>query len=264
MSTDELLEKYPGTKVMTDYQRSRVESTLTKARNDNWKDPSYRKKMKNAAKRNMKALNEDPEIHQKALDRSVLANEERRSNMDPEEYFNERSKAATKGWTNESRRKAHSDMLKKLWDDPEYREKHTERFRNQMLELWSDPDRVANTDMGLNPNNFKSLYINPDGSEIMMRSSWEVLVATELDKYNIDYRYEGLVIPYEYEGRSRSYVTDFLVDDIVLEVKPKRFMCDEVVLTKKDAVLDSGYKFKFITEDELSLSEREFIEYILE
>lgn len=264
ITSKELLERYPGTKIMTDYQRNRVESDLRRSREKNWTDESYKLTMREAAVRNMKELNDDPVIRKKALDNSIVANKVRRGNMNPDEYYEERSTAAKKGWMNESRQLAHSIMLKELWKDPDYREKHSERFRQQMLDLWSDPDAVANTSMGLDPKNFRNEYVSPDGSLVVMRSSWEVLVATILDNHNIDYKYEGLVIPYEQDTRRRSYVTDFLIGDLVLEVKPKRFIDDEVVLLKKEATIREGYNFMFITEDELSLSEEKLIDYILE
>lgn len=91
---------------------------------------------------------------------------------------------------------------------------------------------------------------------ISFRSTWEVKFAEWLDIEGIPYIYEGLSFEYfDPERRTtRTYYPDFYIPDrsLLIEIKPKIHLDNEVVIAKKDAVLKEGYKFKFITQYELS------------
>lgn len=100
----------------------------------------------------------------------------------------------------------------------------------------------------------KLVYRKRDGMRLKLRSSWEVTVCGYLDLLNIEYQYETLKIPYVYRGKRRRYYTDFYLRkyNLVIEVKPDCFTKDPMVVAKKEATERSGYRFVFITEDDIT------------
>lgn len=122
----------------------------------------------------------------------------------------------------------------KLYKDPEFRERATQRIMKATR--WHG-DRYH-----FNGKSF--------------RSTWEVKFAEWLDSLNINYEYEGVKVQYYDPTKNiyRTYYPDFYFPDINLcvEIKPKMYIEDPSVLAKRDACLENGYKFKFITQDELS------------
>lgn len=123
---------------------------------------------------------------------------------------------------------------RKLYQDPDFRERSVQRVMK--IRKWHS-DRY-----------------NYNG--IPLRSSWEVQFAEWLDSENIKYEYEKVKVNYfdPYYQRNRVYYPDFYLPEynLCVEVKPKVYLDDETVLAKRDACINAGYKFIFITQDELS------------
>lgn len=158
-------------------------------------------------------------------------------------------------------RESLSEYMKNMWEDPEYRAKKSEetRLRHQSGEL---------TKAILNGHRKHSyLYKCPDGSEVVLKSSYEVIVADFLGSNGIKYSYEKEFAYYDTIRNSvRRYFADFYLPDynLVIEVKPTNRLNDQNVIDKMKSVLDSGYNFMFITETELgSLSSKERFEKLI-
>jgi hypothetical protein len=86
---------------------------------------------------------------------------------------------------------------------------------------------------------------------ILFRSSWEALFHQAFPTAG----YEALRIPYTINGKSHVFITDFILDGKVFEIKPQKF-----ITLKKDKLeivaewcKSNGYKF--IILDEFSLTE---------
>ena len=122
---------------------------------------------------------------------------------------------------------------RKLYDNPEFRERAINRLMN--TSTWHR-DRYKYNNLSL-------------------RSSWEVKFAEWLDSQNIEYEYEKLKFNYfdPVRNMNRTYYPDFYLPkyDMCVEVKPKAYINNLDIQSKRKAVEDSGYKFLFITQDEL-------------
>lgn len=98
---------------------------------------------------------------------------------------------------------------------------------------------------------------------VMYRSSYEFKLSKLLNELGFEYKYESLWIDYYDPERkkNRKYNPDFFIPslNLVLEVKPLIFIDNEVVLAKKQAVLNEGYRFNFITENELNIDSLKLI-----
>lgn len=123
-------------------------------------------------------------------------------------------------------------------------------------------------------------YSNKNKTEMTYRSSYELKFFSllEEDPDVIAYQSEALAIPYQdSEGVSRLYIPDIMVttsrgDIIVYEIKPKIMLANEDVRLKAKACVkylkkllkDQGLEFtyKFITEDQLFSSSKEYSEFV--
>lgn len=95
------------------------------------------------------------------------------------------------------------------------------------------------------------------------RSSWErsFIQGVSKDPTVISLEHEPIVIPYEFDGRSRSYIPDFIVEfnsgeKWLVEIKPNSYLYEERTQAKLEAGLKyallNGMQWKVITEDTLS------------
>jgi len=86
------------------------------------------------------------------------------------------------------------------------------------------------------------------------RSSWELKFYDYCLNNNIKVEYEALRIPYEFEGSTHIYITDFIshTEKKVYEIKPNS-MIDERALAKEKYATkwckENCYEYVFITED---------------
>ena len=97
---------------------------------------------------------------------------------------------------------------------------------------------------------------------VVYRSTWEKRLSEILDSLHIEYSYEPFAVKYVLEGKEKHYLPDFYIEskNLVLEVKPEKMSILEVSQVKKQAVLDAGYRFEFITEDRLN---EEYVQSIM-
>ena len=143
------------------------------------------------------------------------------------------------GWTPE-RRKEKSDQIKQMIYDtnnlPEYQE-----YRERRLKGFSYGKRIP--------------YICEDGSQIVLRSFLECKTAKFLELNHIQFEYEKIEIKYlnTSDNTQRSYYPDFYLPkhNLLLEVKPLDYQEDQTVQDKKCAAEDAGYKFLFVSNDNL-------------
>lgn len=137
-----------------------------------------------------------------------------------------------------------SDRLIKLWQDPEYRKKMSDKCKKQH-ETTNLTELVMNSNKSHKRIPYKNFY---------MRSSWEVRFAEYLDNNEIKYDYEPFYFTYvDKLGKTRKYFPDFYIEKIntIIEIKPLyQANYDEVIL-KKESVLDRGFNFLMVTEVEL-------------
>ncbi|ASD52079.1 endonuclease [Pseudomonas phage PspYZU05] len=101
-----------------------------------------------------------------------------------------------------------------------------------------------------NRRTWKRLY--KDG--FAFRSSWELKFYNYCLVNDIDVEYESLRIPYEFEGSTHIYITDFIshTEKMVYEIKPNSMMDSKALAKKKYAsewCKENGYEYVFITED---------------
>lgn len=106
-------------------------------------------------------------------------------------------------------------------------------------------------------NHGTRVYSEDSYGPVMYRSSYEYKLSRILNELLISYKYEPKWFKYfdSVKGKYRRYCPDFLIEskNLILEVKPSRFIEEATVLEKKAAVESEGYRFKFITESELNI-----------
>ena len=181
-----------------------------------------------------------------------------------EEFSKRHSKRLTerniKNWSNPEYRKHHSENARQQWESSEYKEMMREIIKSS----WKDETvRKKHCD------SMKEFYQTEEGGRVAMskmrgfkidyngiifRSTWEVEFAKFLEKYKISYEYESVVIKYDYQGNTHNYFTDFYLPDynLIVEVKADYQLDYEVVKVKRQATIDKGYNYKFITKEIIS------------
>ncbi len=138
----------------------------------------------------------------------------------------------------ENQSRACSESLRKtatnMWKDPVIRAKLIKLSSERMKERWR-------TD----PSSMRGYY---DGA---FRSRLEESFAELLTDLSLTYTYEKHSFSYEYDGRTRSYIPDFYVEELrtFYEVKPKRFVEGAQLKSKLEAVRRAGYKIEVVTDE---------------
>jgi len=96
-------------------------------------------------------------------------------------------------------------------------------------------------------------YSKKNDKTFFYRSSYELkyLIKIEEDATVVEYNVEPFYIKYEYEGRIRRYIPDFLINNKKLvEIKPKFLSEDNKTIAKLNAGIEfakeNGYEFKVI------------------
>ena len=156
-----------------------------------------------------------------------------------------------------------TSTLTRLWNTPEYREHISEerssRFQNKeyaernsenLKRIWKNPEYIEKMKK-------RQCCMKDYGNGFRFRSSYEYRLAKMLKEAGVDYQYEPFHVDYNFDGLERRYFPDFYIEkyNLVIEVKPRKFTSEKVNLAKRDSVMSKGYKFMFITEDELELAE---------
>lgn len=202
----------------------------------------------------------------------------------------ERAKSIKVGISNsDTFSKIHSEVLKREWSIPEKRDARIKNIKNalsldtekqrrsiysklywsrqssklaQSMKIkakWSTKEYAENVSKGY----YRCKYVSSLGKIYYLKSSYELRVCRFLDKNNIDFEYEFKGFDYVYDNSRHTYYPDFYLKDygLVLEVKPEKFITDDLVLAKFNVVKDLGYNIIFITEDEV-FSESNFLDTI--
>lgn len=89
-----------------------------------------------------------------------------------------------------------------------------------------------------------------DNHNIVLRSSYELAQAKELDKKQVSYLFEPFRIPYiSKEGVERFYIPDFYIpsENLLIEIKGS-FYVNENDKLKAEAARRMGYKYKYILD----------------
>ena len=159
--------------------------------------------------------------------------------------------------------KTMTSTLIRLWNTPEYREHISEerssRFQNKeyaernsenLKRSWKNPEYIEKMKK-------RQCCMKDYGNGFRFRSSYEYRLARMLKEAGVNYQYEPFYVDYSFKGLERRYFPDFYLEkyNLVIEVKPRKFISEEVNLAKRDSILSKGYNFMFITENELELAE---------
>jgi hypothetical protein len=139
-----------------------------------------------------------------------------------------------------------SARVKHMWADADYRKMQSEKAKQQHANGLTEII-VKNSGKKRYPLTLNNVTHN-------MRSTWEVQLGKYLYEHNIKFLYEPFAIKYTYNEKERVYYPDFLIvsSELVIEVKPQNLCNNDMVIAKKLATESMGYKFIFITENELS------------
>lgn len=143
-----------------------------------------------------------------------------------------------KGWTDE-RRKLKSDEMKHL----SYRVHHSPEYAEARKRIYQNNYRGS-----------RKTYTTRDGRVLNTRSKIERFIAYYLDANEIDYTYEELEIPYVREdGTSHLYIPDFYVasHNLIIEGKSKEYQTTSISLNKRQASIDQGYNYVFVSESDI-------------
>ena len=217
LTKDEFLTQYPNTKLWVE----EVSERCSKAQNIGIQ--TYRDNLAN-----------DPHYYD-----DVYAKRYKKRNH--EEIANKTRKTRIERGTNEKM----SERVKKMWENPEYRQMQVEKTKRQHENGLTDI--VVNTHAG------NKYYTEINGIVYYFKSSWEVKFAQFLFENTIDFQYEPFYIKYMYDGRECKYYPDFYLKscNLLIEVKPMELCENDKVIAKKNACIAQGFKFMFVTQNEL-------------
>ena len=90
----------------------------------------------------------------------------------------------------------------------------------------------------------QSVHTKPDGTEVIMDSTWEAALAVLLDRLEIKWdRGDHLVLDYQTpRGRKRKYIPDFYLPDYDIYVEVKGYWTDAAKLKVADVEQRHGIK----------------------
>jgi hypothetical protein len=139
-----------------------------------------------------------------------------------------------------------SIQSKKLWENEQYRKLQSDKTKNQ--------HKNGLTEIIMQNSGKRRYPITLGGITYKMRSTWETKLAQYFFEHDIEFKYEAITLKYEYNDKIKQYYPDFYLttNNVIVEVKPAALCVDEQVVAKKLACEAKGYKFMFITENELS------------
>ena len=226
-SREEILKDFPNMKFYSEWLSNKNRETA----NINCTTPEARERSRKLMKATSdKLFKDNPEYR-------IKYSEIRKEIWKREDYRNKISKS----WTDE-RRKEFSEWSKKSnkerLQNPEYREKNAKQFAS------------------IGGHGIKTTY---NGKHL--KSSYELIVVKYLDEEtNINYEYEPMLFDYTINNENHKYIPDIYIKDLNLfiEIKPKYKINEEVNQIKRQSVIDKGYNYKFLTEDDLDNLENYF------
>lgn len=217
LTKDEFLEQFPNTKLWIE----EISARCSKAQSIGIQ--TYRDNLKN-----------DPHYYDdvyaersKKRDYSAIANKIRKTRI--ERGSNEKL----------------SEWSKNQWKDEDYRKFQSEKTKKQ--------HENGLTDIVVNRHVGKVYHTELNEKVYYFKSSWEVELAKYFYENNIEFEYEPFYIEYIFKNETHRYYPDFYLkeNNLLIEVKPTNLTTDEKVVAKKNACIEQGYRFMFITENEL-------------
>lgn len=174
-----------------------------------------------------------------------------------------------KVWSSsEEGRLRNSEIMKDLHLNHNIQKKATEgklkskKFHNQksqhmtnvLNEKWKDEEWKSEHLRKMFDGSRKS-YVDCNGNSVELRSGYELQLYNYLVSKGIRFEYESIEIKYiSTDNKQHVYNPDFYLPDynLILEVKPKMYTTNKINQIKKQVCINAGYKFLFITENELS------------
>lgn len=101
-------------------------------------------------------------------------------------------------------------------------------------------------------------YELSNGQKVYLRSGFELRMYEYLLKSGLDFSYESLSIPYEIDGKTKTYHPDFFIPkfNLVIEVKPETYQKWPIFKAKLDGIKKTKYNFIVISEDEIYEEEK--------
>lgn len=89
-----------------------------------------------------------------------------------------------------------------------------------------------------------------NGDKKFLRSSYELIIAIFLDMCNVEFTYEQVRAPYlGSDGNEHSYISDFCINNTVLEIKGQ--FDSEKLCNQEKAFANIGYRFKILYEEDV-------------
>lgn len=216
-----------------------------------------------------------------------------------------RSRSISEAKSDPEHRKMMSDIMKEVWKRPEFREKALQRTPHNKLgrhQLIQKPCANCNEEMNLVPSRkdkkfcskvcfdmfrtgkpHKNWNENSKNNSIgygnalcglykghVFRSLYELSLMVELEEKSLCFKEEPFHIHYfSTDGTERRYYPDLLVEGhTIIEVKPKRFLIDDIVRLKIKAAKDycnrNGMKFLVFTEDEINILSKKEVQGMID
>lgn len=166
----------------------------------------------------------------------------RNSKRNYEEISNKIKQTRIERGTNEKM----SKRVKQMWQNEDY-----QKFQSMKA---IEQHKQGLTKIILQKSGKKRYSVTLNNITYKMRSTWEIKVAESLSSRNIKFEYEPFAIKYEFNGTTKQYYPDFYLTDynLIIEVKPSNLCKNDRVIAKKTACEQCGYRFMFITENELN------------
>lgn len=153
------------------------------------------------------------------------------------------------------------------WSNKEYHDRVSSKIRKTQNkpEKRQYMSKVSSENIIKGKIGSKRFKVHINGRVRCLRSKLEYKTYEYLNSLNIYYEYENIKLPYiSYDGSEKTYVIDYYIPkyNLILEVKPSYKMTRKSwikknieestnIQLKKEASLKSGYKYIFVTEDDL-------------
>lgn len=271
LSQEELLQKYPGTKLISEELSAKKSEIMSKRNSENWNNPEYREKHLELNRQNGLKTGNSEENKKRMSNLAENISSEQRSKMvsnrnktcwNNEEYRNKmhnvcsKANAVMREKNFEKLREVSSQTMKNNWNSKEFRLKMKEvsskTMSNTMNKLWNENydemhDIVceSNSERGFNHYEYNGNDYN---------STWEVYFQKICDKNSIkcERNQRQYEFKYSFDGHIRTYRPDFYLPDLDLFVEIKaNYLVDAKVIAKLNCVKELGREIYIITEDHL-------------
>ena len=235
LSKEEFLKLYPETKMICDTTHERKLEL-----NREWK----------------RRFDEEPEFHDSVVTKgrermakhreTINAAIRKSHELNPQKRINSGKKAAQKRLafirTPEGKQKLREGKL----NSKEFKESHSKAAKKTLNRLWQDPKFIESRKYMKGFGVLKEFTL-PNGKVVRARSKLEFEIHKQITELNLNYEYETLCIPYEYEGKEHIYHPDFYIEEynLIIEGKIEQYQTSELNLIKCLACKNLGYNFIF-------------------